>query len=545
MDAYSMSIASAAHKKTSKIYQDLRISRLFSVSSRKLSIMDQVLKCGNVVLTTKTLQLEVLDPSRRPHIGIIGAGFAGLRCADVLLRNGFRVTILEARDRLGGRIVQERLPNGHLIDVGANWIHGTTENPIMDLARETKTATGVWDSGSYLFDEDGQLLPSEEGEKLSTMMWNIIEDAFAYSNKHGASIDPSKSLLDFFHEEVVKRIPEDEADCQRRRHILLQMAELWGSFVGSPLNVQSLKFFWLEECIEGENLFCAGTYHKILEKVAQPAIDGANIYYRTRVSEIYGKSATQAGTASVKTTDGQVFEFDDVVVTCPLGWLKQNLQSFFPPLPDRVYISFPKAFWLIPSPGEGRIFQGFCQWLAPNYALDTNPKRWISEVVELGSLGSTAHPTLLFYIFGDQSLYITSRLRSLPTQKEKEAFVYEYFRPYYSRLPSYDGSSADCQPTAFFATDWLGDDLAGNGSYCNFRTGLVEGDKDIVAMRHGAPEEGIWLAGEHTAPFVALGTVTGAYWSGEHVARRIVQGYFRGREKQKVDGEGDVKGEDA
>jgi hypothetical protein len=52
----------------------------------------------------------------------------------------------------------------------------------------------------------------------------------------------------------------------------------------------------------------------------------------------------------------------------------------------------------------------------------------------------------------------------------------------------------------------------------------VEGDKDIVAMRQGVPAEGIWLAGEHTAPFVALGTVTGAYWSGEHVAKRIVQG---------------------
>lgn len=59
-------------------------------------------------------------------------------------------------------------------------------------------------------------------------------------------------------------------------------------------------------------------------------------------------------------------------------------------------------------------------------------------------------------------------------------------------------------------------------------------------MRNGVPGEGIWLAGEHTAPFVALGTVTGAYWSGEHVARRIAQAYFRGKgeEKERVlDGE--------
>jgi phytoene dehydrogenase-like protein len=39
----------------------------------------------------------------RSTVGIIGGGISGLRCADVLLKQGFKVTILEARDRLGGR----------------------------------------------------------------------------------------------------------------------------------------------------------------------------------------------------------------------------------------------------------------------------------------------------------------------------------------------------------------------------------------------------------------------------------------------------------
>ena len=41
---------------------------------------------------------------RAPHVGIVGAGVAGLRCADVLTERGFKVTVLEARDRLGGRV---------------------------------------------------------------------------------------------------------------------------------------------------------------------------------------------------------------------------------------------------------------------------------------------------------------------------------------------------------------------------------------------------------------------------------------------------------
>ncbi|KAK0672485.1 putative peroxisomal N(1)-acetyl-spermine/spermidine oxidase [Cercophora samala] len=522
-------VFSASRKVTSKLYQDLKIARLYTFdrSHQRLSIMDKV------------LQFESLDPDRKPHIGIVGAGFAGLRCADILIRYGFRVTVLEARDRLGGRIHQEKLPSGTLIDMGANWIHGTNDNPILDLAKETKTHTGVFDSESYVFDEDGTILSAQEGEKYSTIMWNIIGEAFEYSEKHGAQIDADKTLLDFFQEQIPKQIPDTEDDYERQRHFILQMADLWGAFVGSPVETQSLRFFWLEECIDGENLFCAGTYHKILERVAKPAVDGADIRYGTRVTEIYGKSTSPDGIPRVKTADGQVLEFDELVVTTPLGWLKQNTQAFHPPLPDRlskaiqnigygclekVYISFPSAFWLTPD-ADGRKVQGFCQWLSPNYCKDSNPSRWTNEIVELASMGPSSHPTLLFYTYGDESRHITSTLRLLPSQKEKLGFLFNFFKPYYSRLPSYDEHNPDCHPTVAVATDWLGDDLAGNGSYANFQKGLKEGDIDIEMMRQGIPGEGIWLAGEHTAPFVALGTVTGAYWSGEGVAKKVAGSY--------------------
>lgn len=76
--------------------------------------------------------------------------------------------------------------------------------------------------------------------------------------------------------------------------------------------------------------------------------------------------------------------------------------------------------------------------------------------------------------------------------------------------------------------------------------GGVELDKDIEALRAGMPDRGLWLAGEHTAPFVALGTVTGAWWSGEGVARRIAaaygfgsaQGQGQGQEQEQEQGDG-------
>ena len=47
---------------------------------------------------------RVLSKGEVPQICVIGAGFAGLRCADILSRKGFKVTILEGRNRIGGRV---------------------------------------------------------------------------------------------------------------------------------------------------------------------------------------------------------------------------------------------------------------------------------------------------------------------------------------------------------------------------------------------------------------------------------------------------------
>lgn len=54
--------------------------------------------------TTCCLHFRSHAMSTKPHVGVIGAGLAGLRCADILIQNGAQVTILEARDRLGGRV---------------------------------------------------------------------------------------------------------------------------------------------------------------------------------------------------------------------------------------------------------------------------------------------------------------------------------------------------------------------------------------------------------------------------------------------------------
>lgn len=75
------------------------------------------------------------------------------------------------------------------------------------------------------------------------------------------------------------------------------------------------------------------------------------------------------------------------------------------------------------------------------------------------------------------------------------------------------------------STEWAKDEFSGFGSYCNIQVGAKDAAGDMKAMRLGVPERRLWFAGEHTAPFEELGTVAGAYLSGEGVALRILEGY--------------------
>ncbi|KAI1211664.1 FAD/NAD(P)-binding domain-containing protein [Annulohypoxylon truncatum] len=538
MDAYSVSFTSVSQRNFSRIWRDLKSCRQYSIMEMAVDDVSE-----NPSLGQRIGERRARTSGRKPHVGVVGAGMSGLRCVDILLQHGFEVTLIEGRNRLGGRVHQSKLPSGHKVEniAGPNWIHGTNDNPILDLAKETKTVTGQWEERSAVFDEAGKQISASEAITHSTIMWDVVGAAFAYSNKYSATISPDESLWDFFQKEVPKRIPDTEENFERKRNFVYQLADQWGAFVGSHIFTQSLKFFWLEECIDGENLFVADTYEKILQLVAKPAIEGAKIKYGTIVNRIQSTN-DEGGALKVYTEGGESLEFDEVVLTAPLGWLKRHTDAFEPALPlrltkaiksigygclEKAYISFPKAFWTLDRSEDNRV-EGFCQMLAPDYAADRNPKKWNQEFVELASLKSSAHPTLLYYFYGDQSKFITGELAKLPSKEKQDEFLYDWFKPYYSRLPNYDENSPDCQPNGCYATEWLNDELAGNGSYSNFQVGLEEGDTDIETMREGLPNRGLWLAGEHTAPFVALGTATGAYWSGESVGKRIAQAYSRG-----------------
>lgn len=317
-----------------------------------------------------------------------------------------------------------------------------------------------------------------------------------------------------------------------------------------------------------ENLFVSETHQSIINRLARVVAGRADIHLSTVVQSIETRRKKSGpGTVNVKTANRN-FDFDEAVVTVPLGCLKLGTIRFIPELPqsiihaikdmsygrlEKAFLAFPTPFWEAPNantpPDEhsthtaGYIFPMFTHFLPSSYA-PKEQSSWTVEMVALSSpaiFGDLARPVLMFCLWDAPAAHLTSATASLhPHSDEYLRVVEKLFRPFYTRLPNYQHDHPDCTPTEVLATNWQNDEFAGKGSYTNFQiqpSDKLSSDDPAIddhfrSLRHGLPERGIWFAGEHTAPFVALGTSTGAYWSGEAAAARIFQAYVLGKNSQ-------------
>ena len=87
---------------------------------------------------------------------VVGAGYAGLTAAWRLSQEGRSVAVLEARDRVGGRIWTQLLPDGSAIDRGGAWL-GPAHHAILGLAGEMGVSTyKTWVKGAHLLIGEGR-----------------------------------------------------------------------------------------------------------------------------------------------------------------------------------------------------------------------------------------------------------------------------------------------------------------------------------------------------------------------------------------------------
>src|SRR5688500_9401969 len=88
---------------------------------------------------------------------IVGAGLAGLTAARDIQAQGASAIVLEARERVGGRLLNEDIAGGQVVEVGGQWI-GPGQERVAALARDLGLETfPTWSEGDNVIEVGGEL----------------------------------------------------------------------------------------------------------------------------------------------------------------------------------------------------------------------------------------------------------------------------------------------------------------------------------------------------------------------------------------------------
>ncbi|CAN6655476.1 polyamine oxidase Fms1p [Trichomonascus vanleenenianus] len=263
---------------------------------------------------------------------VIGAGIAGIKAAVDLSNAGVEVVMIEARDRIGGRIDTMEDEGGNKIDLGASWLHGSLGNELFFKALEIDLEV-YYDDSDYVFYtlEEGELGPMDK-------TYRLLEDLMAQAALDEAHHrDISKISLEQFTLEFIERHPVVRRD-EKLQKRALQVARYLELYHGIPWSQIPAS-----EAIEheGRDAYVKGGYKTLVQKVYSE-IDQMQLKLKMQ-EEVYEVDYTDTRvvvkTRKVNGTtedESSVYEGDYVVVTIPLGVLRKEMPQFQPQLPQDI-----------------------------------------------------------------------------------------------------------------------------------------------------------------------------------------------------------------
>lgn len=411
---------------------------------------------------------------------VIGAGMAGLVAAARLAEEGAEVLVIEARDRIGGRIFTDR-SFGVPVELGAGLIQGYNGNPLADLLDRAGARPFFVDEEEAILLDDGGAEPEEfELDDLWDDIDTIIEDA-----AEEADGDPEMSLA-----EVVDILDPALAKEPIGSWALTDMIE---NDVGAPLDAISALHFDGDKAFDGPDALVKQGYDTLLAPLAK----GLDI----RLGETVSRISTGKDGVIVETDKG-LHQAAQVVVTVPLGVLKAGSIRFEPPLPP----AHREAIAAIGFGNLGKVSQQFDRAFWPKEAhyigFVANERGRYGEIVNL--MPSQGAAVLTFVASGAYAQTLDAMDDHAAT-----ADVMDALRAMFGKDQS--------PPTGLVRHVWSSDPLA-RGTYSFTATGTLPQHFEALAQPAGP---GLWLAGEHTI-FDYHGTVHGALMSGTRAADAIL-----------------------
>ena len=257
---------------------------------------------------------------------VIGAGIAGLAAANALARAGHAVTVLEARERIGGRLHTVSLGGG-AVDLGGAWIHTPVGNPMTALAEAcgVERRPGYFLAGCLGWDPAASpsRIPADRMAALLELGWTgVWEGLPGLERRLGSGVSLAVAVEAYLADVGAERMDPLEA---ARLRSLTRMAVAQDGGV-APEHVALGAFPAGSDEYEGDWLgdLPVGGYRRLLEPLAK----GLDIRTSTPVTAI------RVSRQGVEVTDaaGGTERASHVLVTVPVGVLQAEMITFDPPL---------------------------------------------------------------------------------------------------------------------------------------------------------------------------------------------------------------------
>lgn len=432
-----------------------------------------------------------------PHaILIIGAGISGLVAARELAEAGLSVVLLEANNRVGGRILSQPLAGlAEPVELGAEFVHGRPEDLIGLIA----------EAGLDIYELDGEHC---RFNGLSIEQSEDRED-FAMLDRLPSQDSTDMSFKDFLADQKLS------SDAEQR---LIDYVEGFNAADADLISAQALKVQQdAEDAIDGDRLFHVLQGYSALATYLLTSVQkaGGTVFLNCRVDTIQWSAGKVKVAASIsgaveepdhKGEDMQIFQGSHCLITVPLGVLQKG-SLVIEPRPTaldatghmnmgsvhRISLVFKYRFWEELKLDQPALNLSFL------FAEDQPYRVWWT------SRPSTM-PILTGWIGGSRSQQIASQ---------------DLFHAALSSL-----SAIFQQPIAELVAllqsshhhDWNKDPLAW-GAYSYVRTGGLQASTSFSRPQ----ADTVFFAGEHTDLSGHWGTVHGALRSGRRAAQQILQ----------------------
>jgi len=446
-----------------------------------------------VLATLKTIPLVLLAPnvftscskddeSTTPNgkiVIVIGAGISGLAAAKKLKDKGFNVIVLEAQEKIGGRIRTDR-SLGMAFDEGASWIHGPKGNPITNLASQAGANTYLTDDNSLVvFDNTG----TAYSDTFLDAQYTQFENALNAVRTAGTQTQSFQAVFNSLY------------PTQANNRLWKYMLSAYLEFdTGGDISKLSSKYFDDDEAFSGKDVIVTNGFDKVANYLGQ----GLNIRLNSRVTEL-----NYTATKSLVKVNGNSIEADYVIVSVPLGVLKNNGISFTPTLPATKQSA-------IQNTQMGNVNKFLFIWNTPF---------WDTSVQYIGYTPDTK----------GKFNYLMNMLKFLPTTNGLMTFAFgdyatvtetmtdaQIIGEVMTQLKSIYGNGIPI-PTKMLRTKW-GQNINTYGAYSFATNGTTSADFDTMATHISNK---LFFAGEHTVRDYR-GTVHGAYLSGIREADKII-----------------------